>query len=211
MNASQEVVAATGNPHKLEEIRAVLLPLGLAVLSLDEAGGPYPEPDEPGETFEENAAIKAVAYARMTGRTVLADDSGLEVDALQGAPGVHSAYWAGREGSRAERDARNNARLLEVLRSVAPPLRTARFVCAACLASPAGEILLETRGEFEGRIAEAPSGGGGFGYDPLLWLDSHGCTSAELPPQVKNELSHRGKAMRRMAWLIRHKKVLPTA
>ena len=111
MSALREIVVATGNPHKVKEIREILAPSGLVVRSLDEVGGPFAEPDETGRTFEANARIKAVAYAKATGRTVLADDSGLEVDALGGEPGVDSAIWAGADGSRAERDARNNAKL----------------------------------------------------------------------------------------------------
>ena len=109
---------ATGNPHKVEEIRAILGPTGLVVRSLDEVGGPFPEPEETGRTFEANARIKALAYAWATARAVLADDSGLEVDALGGEPGVDSAIWAGAHGGRAERDARNNAKLAERMRGI---------------------------------------------------------------------------------------------
>lgn len=197
--AIREVLFATGNHHKLDEIRAVLEPLGIRVLGLDGLGRTFPEPDENGTTFEENARIKALAYARLTGRTCLADDSGLEVDALDGAPGVHSAYFAGREGSRAERDARNNGLLIERLRGVPADRRTARFVCTMCLATPEGEILAETRGHFPGAIIDAPRGPNGFGYDPHFLLPDLGCTSAELPPEAKNARSHRGHATRLMA------------
>ena len=202
MSAPREIVVATGNPHKVEEIRAILGPLGLVVRSLDEVGGPYPEPDETGRTFEANARIKAVAYAKATGRTVLADDSGLEVDALGGEPGVDSAIWAGAQGTRAERDARNNAKLAERMRGVAADHRAARFVCCMCLADASGRVLAETRGAFEGRIGEAPRGSHGFGYDPWLWVEDAGCSSAELPPDVKNARSHRGHAARAMARAI---------
>ena len=202
------IVVATGNPHKVEEIRAVLAPLGFEVLSLAELGGPVPaEPDEPGATFEENARIKARYYAAALGTAVLADDSGLEVDALQGAPGVHSAHWAGAEGSRAERDARNNAKLVAMMRGVPHDRRRARFVCTMCVATPDGAVLVETRGEFEGAIVDEPRGAHGFGYDPHLWLADRGMTSAELAPDLKNALSHRGKAVRRLAYLVQHKRI----
>jgi XTP/dITP diphosphohydrolase len=199
VSAPREIVVATGNPHKVEEIRAILGPSGLVIRSLDEAGGPYPEPEETGRTFEANARIKAIAYARLTGRTVLADDSGLEVDALGGEPGVDSATWAGAHGTRAERDARNNAKLAERMRGVPADRRAARFVCCMCVADPSGRVLAETRGTFEGRIGDAPRGSHGFGYDPWLWLDDAGCSSAELATEDKNARSHRGHAARAMA------------
>lgn len=202
------IVIATGNPHKVDEIRAVLEPMGFAVVSLPELGRPVPaEPDEPGSTFEENARIKARYYAAALGEAVLADDSGLEVDALQGAPGVHSAYWAGTEGSRADRDARNNAKLVGLMRGVPPDQRRARFVCTMCIATPDGMVLIETRGEFEGVIADEPRGAHGFGYDPHLWIPECAMTSAELSPQEKNAMSHRGRAVRRLAYLLIHKRI----
>ena len=203
MSALREIVVATGNPHKVEEIREILGPSGLVFRSLDDVGGPFPEPDETGRTFEANARIKAIAYARVTGRVVLADDSGLEVDALGGEPGVDSAIWAGAHGTRAERDARNNAKLAERMRDVPPDRRAARFVCCMCLADASGRLLAETRGVFEGRIGETPRGTHGFGYDPWLWLDDAGCSSAELPPAAKNARSHRGQAARAMVAAIR--------
>jgi XTP/dITP diphosphohydrolase len=203
VSAQREIVVATGNPHKVEEIRAILAPLGIVLRGLDEVGGPFPEPEETGRTFETNARIKAAAYAKATGRTVLADDSGLEVDALGGEPGVDSAIWAGSHGTRAERDARNNAKLSERMRGVPAERRTGRFVCCMCLADGSGQVLAETRGAFEGRIGEAPRGSHGFGYDPWLWLDDAGCSSAELPPPAKNARSHRGRAARAMAQAIR--------
>ncbi|MBL9141841.1 MAG: RdgB/HAM1 family non-canonical purine NTP pyrophosphatase [Phycisphaerae bacterium] len=202
------IVIATGNPHKVSEIRAVLAPMGFTVVSLAELETPMPqEPAEPSATFEENARIKARYYAAAVGETVLADDSGLEVDALQGAPGVHSAHWAGHEGSRAERDARNNAKLVAALRGVPVGQRRARFVCTMCVASAAGTVLVETRGEFEGVVIDEPRGSHGFGYDPHLMLPEFGVTSAELAPARKNELSHRGRAVRQLAYLIKHKRI----
>lgn len=189
----KSLVIATSNPHKVEEIGAVLGQLGIACLPLGDAG--IPEPDEHGATFGENARIKAIAYARALGRTVLADDSGLEVDALGGAPGVHSAYYAGTGATRAERDAANNARLLRELAEVPDARRTARFVCVLCIARPDGEIVAEAYGTFEGMIGRAPRGANGFGYDPLLVLPD-GRTAAELSNDEKNARSHRGNALR---------------
>lgn len=195
-----DVLLATGNPHKLDEVRAVLDPLGWTVLGLDDLPGPPPEePVEDGDTFEANARIKAIAYAAATGRLALADDSGLEVDALGGEPGVRSARFAGVDGDRATRDAANNGLLVERLAGTSESDRTARFVCAMCLAAPDGAILAETRGTFDGVIVLEPRGTNGFGYDPHLLLPGEGRTSAELSPDEKNARSHRGAATRAMA------------
>jgi XTP/dITP diphosphohydrolase len=195
-----DVLLATGNPHKLDEVRAVLAPLGWHVLGLGDLPGDTPsEPEEDGDTFAANARIKACAYAAATGRLALADDSGLEVDALGGEPGVFSARWAGVEGDRATRDAANNRKLVERLSGTDESARTARFVCAMCLATPDGTILAETRGTFDGVIVLEPRGSNGFGYDPHLWLPEDGRTSAELSPDEKNARSHRGAATRAMA------------
>lgn len=195
----KKIVIATSNPHKVEEISAVLGRLGIECVPLPPAG--IPEPVEDGATFEANARIKARAYAKALGTTVLADDSGLEVDALDGAPGVHSAYYAGTGANRAERDAANNARLLRELEGVPDGRRGARFVCVLCIAAADGSIEAEARGTFEGRIGHAPRGANGFGYDPLLVLDD-GRTSAELSSDEKNARSHRGNALRRLVRLI---------
>ena len=189
----RKLIVATTNPHKVEEISAVLGPLGIECVPLPDAG--IPEPVEDGATFEANARIKARAYAKALGIAVLADDSGLEVDALGGAPGVHSAYYAGTGANRAERDAANNARLLRELEGVPDGQRGARFVCVLCIARPDGTIEAEARGHFEGRIGHAPHGTNGFGYDPLLVLPD-GRTSAELSSDEKNARSHRGNALR---------------
>lgn len=194
-----DILVATSNPHKLDEIRAVLHPLGFRVLGLDDLNLSIPEPVEDGTTFEANAAIKAVAYAKATGQVCLADDSGLEVDALDGAPGVHSARYAGVGSDRASRDTANNRKLLDALADVPDEKRHARFVCAMCLATPGGEVLAECRGTFDGVIAREPRGENGFGYDPLLFLPELNCTSAELSPDEKNRRSHRGVATRLMA------------
>jgi XTP/dITP diphosphohydrolase len=197
--ADRTLLVATGNPHKVEEIEAVLGPLGFRLEGLGSVGRDLPEPEEDGETFEANARIKAVAYARMTGRRCLADDSGLEVDALDGAPGVRSARFAGIGATRSERDAANNALLLERLREVPAARRHARFVCAMCVADPDGTIVAESRGTFPGVILDAPRGTNGFGYDPLLFLPAEGRSSAELTADEKNARSHRGHAARLIA------------
>jgi len=198
----KRLLIASGNPHKLEEIRAVLAPLGIEVDGLDAIDGEFPEPEETGETFLENARIKACEYAASTGHTCLADDSGLEVDALDGAPGVHSARFAGVDGDRAERDAANNDRLISMLQGVPMEDRAARFVCVMVVASSDGRVLAESRGTFEGVIVDEPRGSNGFGYDPHLYLPDRGCTSAELSPEEKNAISHRGEATRAIAGSI---------
>ncbi|MCH2153979.1 MAG: hypothetical protein MK089_11630, partial [Phycisphaerales bacterium] len=162
----------------------------------DEVGNLPPEPVEDADTFAGNARIKARAYAKATGERCLADDSGLEVDALNGEPGVHSARYAGAQGDRAARDAANNAKLLEAIARVPDADRAARFVCAMCLADPDGTIVAETRGTFEGLITTDYRGTNGFGYDPLLFIPDQQCTSAELSPDMKNARSHRGQAVR---------------
>lgn len=194
------LLIATSNPHKLDELRAILAPLGIDPVGLDSVPGSdsFPEPEENADTFEGNALIKAAAYAKMTNRICLADDSGLEVDALDGAPGVHSARYAGVGSNRAERDAANNARLLAELDNIPDEQRSARFVCCICVASPSGEVLAASRGTFEGRIAHTPRGIHGFGYDPLLILPDNR-TSAELPADEKNQRSHRAAAAREIA------------
>ncbi len=199
VNSMQKLIIATSNPHKVEEIAAVLGLLGIECTALKRTD--IPEPVEDGETFEANARIKAVAYARALGATVLADDSGLEVDALDGAPGVHSAYYAGVGATRVERDAANNARLLKELVAVDDAQRGARFVCVLCVADASGSIIAQTRGHFEGRIGRVARGSNGFGYDPLLVLED-GRTSAELASDEKNARSHRGEALRKLAKLL---------
>jgi len=189
----QELTIATSNPHKIDEISAVLGPLGIRCVPLGRTD--IPEPEEDGATFEENARIKARAYASALGRMVLADDSGLEVDALGGAPGVHSARYAGIGATREERDRANNTKLLAALSNVPDAQRTARFVCVLSIARPEGTIVAESRGTFDGMIGRAPRGSNGFGYDPLLVLED-GRTSAELSPDEKNARSHRGNALR---------------
>ncbi len=194
-----QLLFATSNPHKIEEVAAILAPLGIDVVGLGESESAIPEPIEDGATFQANAQIKAVYYAKATGRMSLADDSGLEVDALDGRPGVYSARYAGVHGERAECDQANNEKLLKELRGVPMEKRTARFVCAMCLADVVGSVLAETLGTFEGVIANEPRGENGFGYDPLLYLPDVDCTSGELSPDQKNARSHRGVGARLMA------------
>lgn len=193
------ILLATSNSHKVSEVREVLGPLGFEVVGLDSLPDSYPEPTEDEDSFEGNARLKAIGYARSTGLRCLADDSGLVVDALGGQPGVHSARWAGVEGTRAERDAANNAKLIEAMSGIPESDRGARFICRMCLADPDGSILAETGGSFEGVITDVAVGENGFGYDPLLHLPGEGCTSAELAPEEKNSMSHRGAAARAMA------------
>jgi len=199
------VVLATGNPGKLREIRAELGDLPVGVLGLAELP-PVAEPIEDGDTFADNARLKAHYYARATGHWCLADDSGLVVDALGGRPGVRSARYAAVErpanGGRAVQDAANNRKLLAELADVPDAQRAARFVCHLAL-SDGRAIILEARGVIEGRIARAPRGDNGFGYDPLFWVPALGKTAAELPPPRKNALSHRGQAVRKFAAKLR--------
>ncbi len=203
LSAPMLVLFASSNPHKVAEVKAVLQPLGWEVMGLDALDELPSEPAEDGDSFASNARIKARGYARATGRFCLADDSGLVVDALGGAPGIHSARYAGVSGTRAARDRANNDKLLGALASTCGEQRTARFVCALCLAGPDGTIVAETSGSLEGVIADAPRGDEGFGYDPLLYLPDRGLTVAELSADEKNARSHRGAAVRAMADLLR--------
>lgn len=202
MLPAMELLFATTNPHKAREIAEILGPLGVRVLGLAELAQDLPEPVEDGATFEDNARIKAVAYARAVGMACLADDSGLEVDALGGAPGVHSARYAGVGATRVERDQANNEKLVRELRARGHVDRAARFVCALCLVDAAGHVLFETRGTFAGVIVDEPRGENGFGYDPHLYLPDVQKTSAELRSEEKHARSHRGAATRALyAWL----------
>lgn len=200
-----KLVLATTNPHKLEEIREILGPLGVLVSGLTDVGRDLPEPVEDEATFEANARRKAVTYARALGTTCLADDSGLEVDALGGAPGVRSARYAGASGTREERDRANREKLIVELGKLGDVLRTARLVCTLCLADAAGRVLFESRGTLEGRIQDEPRGSNGFGYDRHLFLPGAGKTAAELSPADLAARSHRGAAARKLyVWLAEH-------
>ncbi len=194
-----ELLLATSNPHKLEEARAILGPRGIRIVDLGQIGADVIEPIEDATTFVGNARIKARYYASHMGCTCLADDSGLEVDALDGRPGVHSARYAGVGKTRQERDEANNRKLIAELQGGKVDHPTARFICCLCLAAPDGNIITEVQGSFEGVLTTTPKGTNGFGYDPLLYLPDMGCTSAELDPAVKNARSHRGQALRLLA------------
>ena len=195
---SRTLVAATGNPGKLAELGRLLDGLGWEVVA-QSAYGVEPPPED-GLTFVENAIIKARHAAQRTGRSALADDSGIVVDALGGAPGVHSARYAG-EGSG---DAANNEKLLRALSGVPAAERSARFECAVVwVRDPADPVPLIARGTWAGRVLEAPRGTNGFGYDPLFLDPATGCTAAELSPERKDALSHRGQALRALRAKLR--------
>jgi XTP/dITP diphosphohydrolase len=191
------IVVATGNAHKLAEIGRILEGLDVQLVAMTELG--VPSPVEDGDTFEANALLKARACAEATGAASIADDSGLEVDALDGAPGVRSARYAAVEGQRAEVDAANNAKLVAELAGVPDEARTARFVCAAAVVLPDGQEEV-VRGTMEGRIVDEPRGEHGFGYDPYFVSvgAGDGRTNAELLPAEKDAISHRGDAFRRL-------------
>jgi XTP/dITP diphosphohydrolase len=182
-----ELIIATHNQNKIVEFRRILKPLSVAVSSAD-----LPEVEETGTTFEENAYLKAVSACRATGLPGVADDSGLLVDALGGAPGIYSARYAGENAT----DAQRIAKLLEALRDVPAERRTAKFICAICCVFPNGD-LLTARGECPGSIAFEPRGKDGFGYDPVFL--TNGKTFAELTGEEKDKISHRGKALRLFA------------
>jgi XTP/dITP diphosphohydrolase len=188
----KRLVLATHNTHKVAEMRDLLSDLPVELIGMD-ASPHVPEPEETGETFVENARIKAIAVALATGEYALADDSGICIDALGGRPGVRSARWAG-PGSKAPDWI---AKTLSALEGVAAPDRGAHYVCSIVLAAPDGAIVAESEGRFDGSIADAPRGAGGFGYDPIFLVgDGSGHTAAELAPEEKHRLGHRGKAVR---------------
>ncbi|MEJ7654514.1 MAG: RdgB/HAM1 family non-canonical purine NTP pyrophosphatase [Chloroflexia bacterium] len=183
------LVLASANPHKLDELAALLRDMPLTVEAAA-AAGMHDFPEETGGSFAENALLKARACAAHTGRLSLGDDSGLMVDALDGFPGVHSNRWAGP----GKTDAELNELLLEKLRDVPPERRRARFVCAVAIVAPDGEGVVIGR-YFAGVVADRPRGAGGFGYDPIMYLPERGLTVAELSPDEKNRISHRAQAM----------------
>ncbi|WP_366514395.1 RdgB/HAM1 family non-canonical purine NTP pyrophosphatase [Solimonas flava] len=188
-----ELVLASRNAKKLGEMQALLAPLGYRLRLVSEFSAV--EPEETAPSFVENALIKARHAAQVSGLPALADDSGLEVEALNGAPGVRSARYAGIDASQPERDRANNARLLDALRDVPDERRGARFVSVLAMLRHADDpVPLLAQGFWPGRILRAPQGANGFGYDPLFWVAERGCSAAELPPQMKNRLSHRARA-----------------
>lgn len=185
----KELVVATGNKGKLREFGELLQGLVDTILSPADFPG-FPEVEEDGDTFEANAIKKAMSAARFTGKPVLADDSGLSVDYLGGRPGVHSARFAGENAA----DADNNALLLREMEGVSPEQRTAAFHCVIALCFPDGSCQTFD-GSLPGLVLEAPRGTGGFGYDPLFLVPEYDQTFSELPMEIKNSISHRGRAM----------------
>lgn len=196
-----EIVLATGNQNKVKEIKAVLKGLDLKILTLKDFPN-IPEIIEDGETFKENAVKKARGIAGFTGRIALADDSGLEVLALNNAPGVYSARFAGEKAS----DSANNKKLLTLLKGLPFERRKARFVCVIAIAGPNGRVYT-TEGELKGLITLRSAGRGGFGYDPLFFLPECKKTVAQLTPEEKNRISHRAKALRKAKKILRDIKV----
>ncbi|MDD4888842.1 MAG: RdgB/HAM1 family non-canonical purine NTP pyrophosphatase [Phycisphaerae bacterium] len=198
------ILLATSNPGKLREIQSAMGDLPVRWITLKGLSAAIPQAEETGDTFAANAIEKAVYYSRAAGLRTLADDSGLQVDALGGAPGVRSARYAGLDSDvvgREQADAANNARLLAELANVPDEKRTARFRCALALVD--GErVLVETSGVVEGRMLRAPRGTNGFGYDPLFFIPAMGCTTAELTQEQKNQISHRGQAVRALHPLL---------
>lgn len=194
----KKIIFATGNQGKLREIRAILKDADVEVLSMKEAGFDG-DIEENGTTFEENALIKARTIAAVTGLPTLADDSGLEIDYLNGEPGIYSARYLGEDTPHSVK----NPNLISRLAGVPDEQRTARFVCAVAAVFPdgtgnPGNIEKCVRATMKGRIAYEEAGENGFGYDPIFYLPEYGCTNAQLTPEQKNAISHRGKALRAM-------------
>ena len=203
MEAKQEqvIVMASHNQHKIKEIEAITQKFGMPVISRDDAGVPPVEIVEDGETFEKNSLKKAQEIQKLCGRITLADDSGLEVDYLGGAPGVYSARFAGEDGN----DAKNNEKLLKLLEGLKKDDRKAKFVSVITMVFPDGEVLT-ARGECPGRIITAPAGENGFGYDPLFVPDGYDKTFAQLTAEEKNCISHRAKALEKLEKLLDERK-----
>jgi XTP/dITP diphosphohydrolase len=188
----KRIIFATSNEGKMDEIRAILKDLDLELVSLKQAGIDT-DIEENGSTFEENAAIKAKTIMELTGEMVLADDSGLEVDYLDKAPGVYSARFLGEQTPYSVK----NQHIIDKLLSAKGEERSARFVCVIALALPNGEVITK-RGTIEGYISDQIRGAHGFGYDPIFYVPEFQCTTAEMTPEHKNEVSHRGKALTAM-------------
>lgn len=188
----KRIVFATGNEGKMREIREILKDLGMEIRSMKEAGADF-QITEDGKTFRENAEIKARAVWEMTGGIVLADDSGLVVDCLNGEPGIYSARYLGEDTSY---DIKNQD-ILDRAANAKGKERSARFVCNIAAVLPDGKVL-HTEETMEGLLAEQPSGNGGFGYDPILYIPEFGMTSAQITMEQKNKISHRGKALKAM-------------
>lgn len=196
---SQRIVLATGNRGKVEEMQAILAPFGLEVVPQSEFG--VPEADETGLTFVENAIIKARNAAAHTGLPAIADDSGLEVDFLKGAPGIYSSRFAGITANSSD----NVAKLLADMKEVPDSERTARFQCLMVfIRHDRDPTPIICQGTWEGTILHAAQGDGGFGYDPVFYVPTHNCASAELSAELKNQLSHRGQALRKLAEILKN-------
>jgi XTP/dITP diphosphohydrolase len=193
-------LVATTNPGKVREFRDMLGSHHFAWIGLKDLPE-YPPVEETGHTFRANAILKATAYAKLSGLWTLADDSGLEVDALGKKPGIHSARWAALHNAGMG-DAANNALLLEQLKDIPASQRSGRFVCVLALADPTGRLVLTTRATMEGEILFSPAGQNGFGYDPLFRVRGLSQTSAELPSEEKHRISHRGQALSRLKPLL---------
>ena len=201
-----KLLAATRSPGKQPEIRRILEPAGIEVVFPGEIGlweSPVEDALELGETFEANARRKAEHFARLSGLPTVADDSGLEVFSLGGAPGVRSRRWAGASGPRQAVDAANNAELLRRLRGAAEPRRRARYRCVLVLLRDPSAVPQTFEGVCSGRILEAPAGSGGFGYDPLFFSDELGRSFGQATAEEKDAVSHRGRALRSLADALR--------
>lgn len=192
----KRIIIASNNSHKVDEIKSILKDFPYEVVSLREAGIDV-DVEESGTTFEENAYIKAKCIMELSGEAVLADDSGLEVDALNGAPGVYSARFAGEHGN----DKKNNEKLLELLKNFSDDKRGARFVCSMVFLTPDG-LRVDTVGYVKGRIGYEEKGNGGFGYDPLFMVPELNKTFSELTSEEKNNISHRGRALEELKFKL---------
>ena len=197
-----KIIFATGNAGKMREIRDIMADLDVELLSMKDAGIKL-DIVEDGKTFEENALIKARAICKLAGEMVLADDSGLEIDYLNKEPGIYSARYMGEDTSYHIK----NKSLIDRLEGVPDEKRSARFVCAIAAVFPDGKELV-VRGTVEGIIGYEEKGENGFGYDPIFYLPERGCTTAELPPEEKNSISHRGNALRLMKELLERERLL---
>ena len=194
---SSVIVAATKNRHKIQDIEAITQEFGMSIISRDEAGVPDIEINEDGETFEENSYKKAFEIMKLCNNITIADDSGLEVDCLDGAPGVYSARFAGKDGD----DDANNRKLTELIKDVPYEQRTGRFVSVITMVFPDGETI-SARGEVEGHLLTEKRGTSGFGYDPLFVPEGYDRTFGELGPEIKNSISHRSRALARLRELL---------
>lgn len=201
MNKPDVIVAATTNKGKISEIKAIMKEFGIEVISRGEAGVPKDlDIPETGDTFEENSMIKAKAIMELIGKTSIADDSGLCVDFLDGAPGVYSSRFAGEEGN----DDANNAKLLSMMKDVSDEFRTARFISVVTMVDTEGNIIVG-KGKVEGRLTRELKGSNGFGYDPMFMPEGFGETFGELPMPIKNKLSHRANALGELRQILLEK------